>query len=416
MKLSISWKHGVIVLKNTKSNHIILYSSDIDSDKLLITQLNKYKLRVVVVSSIHDISLYIKEDTPKIIFIAAEQFQETLRVYYEALDGIHNNSPCEHLIVSLVSRHDEKQAYEAFSAGVIDDYLVSRPLYEAHRPLVICEHLLKRLGLCFTETNGIEFINKNMNYSEYSKAIIGKGLERKAELRNEFEQSIAKIDQALDRAAEQIIKEQTAKLDLALLKNTLSTIRSDEIRPELLKIQEKALNLLQQVIVNGSDVSSDTEETDELEADDSSKVTTKVGAPSQGIEIPKVNPPPAILIIEDDPVSIHTTMMLFKPYKLNVSSAYTGRRALICLNQQKYDLVLLDINLPDTNGLSLLDQVKNNENPNKESLFIMLTGDKNKSTVQKAIQMGAKGYIIKPMYKSTIVKLFKQHNIPLFLA
>ena len=183
------------MLKNTKSNHIILYTCDIDNDKLLINTLNNYKLRVVVVSSIHDISLHIKEDTPKIIFIAAEQFQETLRVYYEALDGIHNATPCEHLIVSLVSRHDEKEAYEAFSAGVIDDYLVSRPLYEAHRPLVICEHLLKRLGLCFTEANGIDFINQNQNYSEYSKAIIAKGLERKEELRNDFEQSISKIEQ-----------------------------------------------------------------------------------------------------------------------------------------------------------------------------------------------------------------------------
>jgi len=405
------------VLKNTKSNHIILYTCDIDNDKLLISTLNNYKLRVVVVSSIHDISLHIKEDTPKIIFIAAEQFQETLRVYYEALDGIHNANPCEHLIVSLVSRHDEKEAYEAFSAGVIDDYLVSRPLYEAHRPLVICEHLLKRLGLCFTEANGIDFINQNQNYSEYSKAIIAKGLERKEELRNDFEQSISKIDQALDRATEQIIKEQTAKLDLDLLKSTLATIRSDEIRPELLKIQDKALSLLQKIIVNDpSLLTEDTEGTDELEAIATAKAAPTVNAHLIDTDIAKLKLPPSILIIEDDPVSIHTTTLLFKPYKVKITSAYSGRRALIYLNQQKFDLVLLDISLPDTNGLYLLDQVKKNDSPNTETPFIMLTGDKNKNTVKKAILMGAKGYIIKPMFKSTIIKLFKQHNIPLYLV
>lgn len=397
------------MLKNTKNNHIILYTCDIDNDKLLINTLNSNKLRVIVVSSIHDISLHIKEDTPKIIFIAAEQFQETLRVYYEALDGIHNATPCEHLIVSLVSRHDEKEAYEAFSAGVIDDYLVSRPLYEAHRPLVICEHLLKRLGLCFTQTNGIEFINQHQSYSEYSKAIIAKGLERKEELRNDFEQSIGKIDQALDRATEQIIKEQTAKLDLDLLRSTLATIRSDEIRPELLKIQDKALSLLQRIIINDpSLLADDEEETDELEAITPAKVAAT--------DTPKPNLPPSMLIIEDDPVSIHTTIMLFKPYKVKVTSAYSGRSALISLNQQKFDIVLLDISLPDTNGLYLLDQVKKTDNPNTETIFIMLTGDKNKSTVKKAIEMGAKGYIIKPMFKSTIIKLFKQHNIPLYLV
>lgn len=405
------------MLKNTKNNHIILYTCDVDNDKLLISTLNNYKLRVIVVSSIHDISLQIKEDTPKIIFLAAEQFQETLRVYYEALDGIHNAPPCEHLIVSLVSRHDEKEAYEAFAAGVIDDYLVSRPLYEAHRPLVICEHLLKRLGLYFTQSNGIDFINQNKSYSEYSKAIIAKGLERKEELRHDFEQSIAKIDQSLDRAAEQIIKDQTAKLDLDLLKSTLATIRSDEIRPELLKIQDKALSLLQQVIVNDpSLLSNDAEETDELEAITTAKLAPTINAESLNSDISKLKLPPSLLIIEDDPVSIHTTTLLFKPYKVNITSAYSGRRALICLNQQKFDIVLLDISLPDTNGLYLLDQVKKNDNPNTETPFIMLTGDKNKNTVKKAILMGAKGYIIKPMFKSTIIKLFKQHNIPLYLA
>ena len=48
--------------------------------------------------------------------------------------------------------------------------------------------MLKRLGLCFTEANGVDFINQNQNYSEYSKAIIAKGLERKEELRQDFEQ------------------------------------------------------------------------------------------------------------------------------------------------------------------------------------------------------------------------------------
>jgi AmiR/NasT family two-component response regulator len=45
----------------------------------------------------------------------------------------------------------------------------------------------------------------------------------------------------------------------------------------------------------------------------------------------------------------------------------------------------------------------------------MLTGNKNKSSVQQAIAAGAKGYIIKPLYKDSIIKLFRKYDIPLHL-
>ena len=171
------------------------------------------------------------------------------------------------------------------------------------------------------------------------------------------------------------------------------------------------------MIVNDPSIlSNNTEETDELAAVATNQVAPTVNTQSLNTDIPKLKLPPSLLIIEDDPVSIHTTTLLFKPYKVNITSAYSGRRALMFLNQQKFDLVLLDISLPDTNGLYLLDQVKKTDTPNTETPFIMLTGDKNKNTVKKAILMGAKGYIIKPMFKSTIIKLFKQHNIPLYLV
>jgi AmiR/NasT family two-component response regulator len=43
----------------------------------------------------------------------------------------------------------------------------------------------------------------------------------------------------------------------------------------------------------------------------------------------------------------------------------------------------------------------------------MLTGNKNKQIVKKAIELGAKGYLIKPLTQNIIFKLFKDNNIPL---
>ncbi|MFB1000462.1 MAG: response regulator, partial [Colwellia sp.] len=67
----------------------------------------------------------------------------------------------------------------------------------------------------------------------------------------------------------------------------------------------------------------------------------------------------------------------------------------------------------ESNGLYILGQMKQANGKNVETPLIMLTGNKNKQTVKKAIELGAKGYLIKPLTHNVICKLFDKNNIPL---
>jgi DNA-binding response OmpR family regulator len=71
------------------------------------------------------------------------------------------------------------------------------------------------------------------------------------------------------------------------------------------------------------------------------------------------------------------------------------------------------VSLPDTNGLYILGQMKQGNGKNVDTPLIMLTGNKNKQIVKKAIELGAKGYLIKPLTQGVVTKLFKENNIPL---
>jgi response regulator of citrate/malate metabolism len=73
----------------------------------------------------------------------------------------------------------------------------------------------------------------------------------------------------------------------------------------------------------------------------------------------------------------------------------------------------LDINLPDTNGIYIVGQISNGDGLNRDTPIIMLSGSKDKATVSQAIKSGAKGYIIKPLYKDLINKLFTKYNLPI---
>lgn len=423
--------------KSSLVSHIIMFTQSRDNDALLINILSRNFSKLLVVDKINILSESLRDMAPKVFFISCETLQESLAVYYQALDEVQDGKVCDHCVVGVISRHDEKEAYEAYCCGIIDDYLVARPLYELHRPVVICQYLLKKVGLAEETIQKNDFLAYKKNYSDAVKEIITKGIERKENMKKDFEASLSQIDKALDAAAEKIQKHQTVKLDMEMLRKTLSSIKSDEIRPELLKIQNKAMQLLEQAVsesqshfspenmlysdnthypdpqVSKPDLNtSQAPSTAPVSPTSSQALATSVNQATQD-KAPKLVTIPKVLIIEDDEISLHLTQVLLSGYKLEFDSADTGRRAFACLNSRQYDLILLDVTLPDTNGLYILDQIRNAANLNKQTPIIMLTGNKNKNTVKQAIDAGAKGYIIKPLHQTSVIKLFEKYQLPL---
>lgn len=407
--------------------HIVLFTNDQDNDRLLITVLIRHFSRIHVIKSNTELIEQIKQSTPKVILVAAETLQETLLIYYEAIEELQAVDICEHAVVSLIPKHQEKEAYEAYRSGVINDYLIARPMYEIHRAIIICTHLLREIGLRGKNKRVEDFINIQENYSSHIKEIVLKGVQRKIDLEQSFESNIADIEASLDRAEMHLASNKTAELDLASLKKILSFIRSNEIRPALLKLQSKALHLLELVVTDVSNVAIVAEaplpdellevESKTVESVDTTKYSyNKLYTDSKNanvpIEIPVV---PKMLIVEDDHISLNLTIMLLRAFAIELDTSLSGRMALDLLSKKKYDVILMDINLPDTNGFYLIDHINKSNGINASTPIVMLTGNKNKSSVQQAVSVGAKGYIIKPLYKDSIVKLFRKYDIPLHL-
>jgi len=402
---------------NTPYN-IVLYTLDRNNDKLLINVLVQHYQRIAIVEKITDISQHLKEETPKIILVSAEKFQDTLSNFYSALDKVDDNQLCDHYFVSLISKRDETQAYEAYRSGIIDDYIVSRPLYEMHRPIVICDHLLVELGVAKDEKAGLEHLYKQDKYSDQVRRVVARGLERKEMLRADFESSLTLIENSLDGAAEQIQKNQSVELDLEQLKLTLATIKSDQIRPELLKLQSKALSLLEKVVGDVNEMvkqNASSKQSDETSNVSSTITYNNLQETHADVDelLAKANKTLRILLVEDDPISMHLTTQLMLPYKIELETAFTGRRALACINEHTFDVIFMDITLPDTNGLYILDQITNMKNKQSNTIVIMLTGNKNKATAMKAIKMGARGYIVKPLHKENFINIFTKFKLPL---
>ncbi|WP_231702813.1 sigma-54-dependent transcriptional regulator [Desulfocucumis palustris] len=80
-----------------------------------------------------------------------------------------------------------------------------------------------------------------------------------------------------------------------------------------------------------------------------------------------------------------------KGYRVKVAAS--GAEAVRALDEQQYQVAMVDLKLPDANGLSLLQEIKNRQ-PGCE--VIIMTGYSTTKTAVKAIQLGAFDYIDKP--------------------
>ncbi len=95
----------------------------------------------------------------------------------------------------------------------------------------------------------------------------------------------------------------------------------------------------------------------------------------------------------------------------NVEEAENGKEAFFKLKQGKYDLVLLDWNMPEMDGITLLQEIR--KDPNLKSIpVIMVTAEAKKENVLQAIQAGANNYIVKPftaeILKETLDKVWQK--------
>ncbi len=114
-----------------------------------------------------------------------------------------------------------------------------------------------------------------------------------------------------------------------------------------------------------------------------------------------------ILLIEDDPFIAEMYAIKFKS-EYDFDIAQDGEAALKKLNENKPDLVLLDIILPKIDGFEILQKIKTD--PNFSSIpVVLLTNLGQKENIKKGLQMGALDYIVKAHFTpSEVVEKIKK--------
>ena len=106
--------------------------------------------------------------------------------------------------------------------------------------------------------------------------------------------------------------------------------------------------------------------------------------------------PARILVVEDNPMNMELVVDLLKLQGYEVLSAQTGQDALEILDSEQFDLVLMDVQLPGMDGLTVTRKLK--ENPNTRDIpVVALTAHAMKGDEERMLNHGCAGYIAKPI-------------------
>jgi len=99
-----------------------------------------------------------------------------------------------------------------------------------------------------------------------------------------------------------------------------------------------------------------------------------------------------ILIVDDDEAVLKALSAYFERLRYEVVRALTGKDGVAAFEAQEPDVTILDLRLPDIDGLQVLEVLRR-----KRALVILLTGYGDIPTAVQAMQLGAENFLTKPV-------------------
>ena len=103
-----------------------------------------------------------------------------------------------------------------------------------------------------------------------------------------------------------------------------------------------------------------------------------------------------ILVVEDNPLNLELVTDILEAQGYRILQAITGADALSSIESERSDLILMDIQLPGLDGLTVTGAIKDNPNT-RDIQVIALTAHAMRGDEDKAREAGCDGYISKPI-------------------
>ncbi len=116
-----------------------------------------------------------------------------------------------------------------------------------------------------------------------------------------------------------------------------------------------------------------------------------------------------VLLVDDEPLIVQGLSLLLdwekEGYEI-AATAQNGKEALSYLRENKVDLIIADIKMPEMTGLELLETIRREQV--SDAYFVILSGYSDFSYAQQAIHYACMDYVLKPVEKEVLTEIIRK--------
>jgi CheY-like chemotaxis protein len=371
----------------------ILVASSVVEDAAMVAELLREEFDDLMVSTdpaqaVQDFEKY----RPTVLILAFDALEKAER-YYLGLYRLSNLvQALPHQTLILCSQENLARVYALCKKEYFDDYILFWPMaYDAPRLRMAVHHAVRRMAVV---GGGVptpaEIAAQARHFAELEGAIeqyAVRGGERVEFAARSLREAGQDIGAALDRFSHKLSEGDLRGLidvkDRAGFQREFDRVKTEEIQRRFEAVAASVQPLHQWVGALKQDLEPQFESARALQAMAERKH-------------------PVVLIVDDDEFQHTLLRQLLAAAELELAFATSAIAALAALRRSRPDLILMDVNLPDIDGVEATRRIKSVEQFANIPV-IMISGDSEKDKVVDCLKAGASAFVVKPLDKTTLL-------------
>jgi CheY-like chemotaxis protein len=117
--------------------------------------------------------------------------------------------------------------------------------------------------------------------------------------------------------------------------------------------------------------------------------------------------PVRVLVVEDNIVNQKVTVRMLERLGLRADVAGNGREAVDLVKLLRYDVVFMDLNMPEMNGYEAAAEIRRSEGPNQHIRLVALTAEAVIGRREQCLEAGMDDFIVKPVKMEDLIDVLE---------
>jgi CheY-like chemotaxis protein len=376
----------------------LLVVCEVAADSAVICRTLETEFRSVKpVANLDGLSEEFDREQPDVLVLALPSVAQAEQCYLALYRRSRTIAAKPHRTVLLCNKNDVRAAYELCRRACFDDYVLYWPAtFDQPRLAMSVHHALRSLAAATQRSNDrkLEMLSSELSEVE---PLVESAITEGARCITAAGEALHRFGDGFGRAVEDLSADVTKRLGAM----NVGAASIGEVSHALRRLNDehvaRGIRAVEQSLAPARESLARSASALRPRLSSARKLATELASGS-----------PTILVVEDEETQRKIYRHLLESARYRVAFAETGAEALRMIAAQPPDLILMDIMLPDLDGVEVTRLLKASPSANQIPV-VVITGHSEREVVMQSVEAGAVDFLVKPFTPASLAQKVTQH-------